>query len=146
MFACNSPQLFAAWHVLHRFLMPRHSPCALYSLIFRLFLILFLRLSQNYILPFFTLCLRLISSPGKPHLCRLVCLISFRFSFRFLYYSVFNVLWCAALSGQNAWWAQVDSNHRPHAYQACALTCWAISPHWNHPYLLYFLIENLSLD
>ena len=21
-----------------------------------------------------------------------------------------------------AWWAQVDSNHRPHAYQACALT------------------------
>ena len=27
-----------------------------------------------------------------------------------------------------SWWAQVDSNHRPHAYQACALTCWAISP------------------
>ena len=25
-------------------------------------------------------------------------------------------------------WAQVDSNHRPHAYQACALTSWAISP------------------
>ena len=21
-----------------------------------------------------------------------------------------------------SWWAQVDSNHRPHAYQACALT------------------------
>ena len=20
------------------------------------------------------------------------------------------------------WWAQMDSNHRPHAYQACALT------------------------
>ena len=27
-------------------------------------------------------------------------------------------------------WAQVDSNHRPHAYQACALTSWAISPQW----------------
>ena len=26
------------------------------------------------------------------------------------------------------WWAQVDSNHRPHAYQACALTTWAMSP------------------
>ena len=26
-------------------------------------------------------------------------------------------------------WAQVDSNHRPHAYQACALTSWAISPY-----------------
>ena len=27
-----------------------------------------------------------------------------------------------------AWWAQVDSNHRPHAYQACALTTWAMRP------------------
>ena len=25
-------------------------------------------------------------------------------------------------------WAKVDSNHRPHAYQACALTGWAIGP------------------
>ena len=38
-------------------------------------------------------------------------------SFRFFdklnaLYAVFKVLW----------WAQVDSNHRPHAYQACALT------------------------
>ena len=23
---------------------------------------------------------------------------------------------------KRSWWAQVDSNHRPHAYQACALT------------------------
>ena len=30
----------------------------------------------------------------------------------------------------NLWWAEVDSNHRPHAYQACALTCWAISPYY----------------
>ena len=29
---CSSPQLFAACHVLLRHLMPRHSPCALYSL------------------------------------------------------------------------------------------------------------------
>ena len=29
---CSSPKLFAAYHVLHRLLMPRHSPCALYSL------------------------------------------------------------------------------------------------------------------
>ena len=26
------------------------------------------------------------------------------------------------------WWAQMDSNHRPHAYQACALTTWAMRP------------------
>ena len=25
-------------------------------------------------------------------------------------------------AGSTRWWAQVDSNHRPHAYQACALT------------------------
>ena len=31
---CNSPQLFAAYHVLLRLLMPRHSPYALFSLIF----------------------------------------------------------------------------------------------------------------
>ena len=27
-----------------------------------------------------------------------------------------------ALFYEEEWWAQVDSNHRPHAYQACALT------------------------
>ena len=31
-FTCNSPKLIAAYHVLHRLLMPRHSPCALISL------------------------------------------------------------------------------------------------------------------
>ena len=29
---CSSPMLIAACHVLRRLLMPRHSPCALYSL------------------------------------------------------------------------------------------------------------------
>ena len=29
---CSSPRLFAACHVLRRLLMPRHSPCALFSL------------------------------------------------------------------------------------------------------------------
>ena len=29
---CSSPRLIAACHVLHRLLMPRHSPCALFSL------------------------------------------------------------------------------------------------------------------
>ena len=31
---CSSPRLIAACHVLHRLLMPRHSPCALISLTF----------------------------------------------------------------------------------------------------------------
>ena len=32
MLICSSPKLFAAYHVLHRLLMPRHSPCALVRL------------------------------------------------------------------------------------------------------------------
>ena len=31
---CSSPKLIAACHVFHRLLMPRHSPCTLYSLTF----------------------------------------------------------------------------------------------------------------
>ena len=34
MLICSSPQLIAACHVLHRLLMPRHSPCALFRLNF----------------------------------------------------------------------------------------------------------------
>ena len=37
---CSSPKLIAAYHVLHRLLMPRHSPCALISLTFRNLLLL----------------------------------------------------------------------------------------------------------
>ena len=29
---CSSPQLIAAYHVFHRLLVPRHPPCALFSL------------------------------------------------------------------------------------------------------------------
>ena len=32
---CSSPQLFAAYHVLHRLLVPRHPPCALSCLTFQ---------------------------------------------------------------------------------------------------------------
>src|SRR5215475_13095212 len=32
MCVCHSPELFAAYHVLHRLLVPRHPPCALSSL------------------------------------------------------------------------------------------------------------------
>ena len=27
------------------------------------------------------------------------------------------------------WWAEIDSNYRPHPYQGCALTNWATGPH-----------------
>ena len=42
---------------------------------------------------------------------------------------LFTVNWTSvSMLRMQTWWAQVDSNHRPHAYQACALTCWAMSP------------------
>ena len=37
-FVCNSPELFAACHVLHRLLMPRHPPYALNSLTIVIFI------------------------------------------------------------------------------------------------------------
>ena len=36
--------------------------------------------------------------------------------------------WIGEIPLGNFWWAQVDSNHRPRAYQARALTTWAMSP------------------
>ena len=36
--------------------------------------------------------------------------------------------WNPASIRENKWWAKVDSNHRPHDYQSCALTSWAIGP------------------
>ena len=45
MHVCCSPKLFAACHVLHRLLVPRHSPCALFCLTFKTVImwVLFLR-------------------------------------------------------------------------------------------------------
>ena len=64
---CSSPKLIAACHVLHRLLMPRHSPCALISLTYFLlvFAIAVLELCRLHIRLFFrncncfTLCRRL---------------------------------------------------------------------------------------
>ena len=102
---CTSSQLFAACHVLHRLLMPRHSPCALISFFLR-FLNLFF-------------------------LSRFVIFFILTFAFLVLPYAIFNQL---LLDGKllhslknktifhQLWWAWEDLNLRPHAYQACALT------------------------
>ena len=39
------------------------------------------------------------------------------------------------------WWAKMDSNHRPHDYQSCALASWAIGP---YPRLL--LVESTGIE
>ena len=103
---CTYPQLIAAYHVLRRLLMPRHSPYALLSLtIFELCLILLIFMLIAGFLPDFNF-----------RYCRSFFLICITFAF---HYSIFKF---RSLQDLSCWWAQVDSNHRPHAYQACALT------------------------
>ena len=131
--AFGSPWLFADCCVLRRLLVPRHSPCALCSLTifsrfgFRLcvritwFFGLFL--DDNF------LCSPRDFSHGYPFITILPSLSLFSFqgaipgstSSHTLPYGL-CVSRHFALAAFAAWWAQVDSNHRPHAYQACALT------------------------
>ena len=49
---------------------------------------------------------------------------SFKLSFTVTWFTI-KSLWRLICSS----WAQVDSNHRPRAYQARALTSWAMSPY-----------------
>ena len=136
---CRSPKLFAACHVLLRLLMPRHSPCALFRLTsrresFRIrvsgsqnYAGSFSRVSRNCFYPNF---LKFHNLTKKLSFCCLACLPLFSFQcadFRSVgngpRRSVLRTL--GSVSGFPArfpWWAEVDSNHRPHDYQSCALT------------------------
>ena len=44
----------------------------------------------------------------------------------------FHFQWNAEFAKRTStkWWAKMDSNHRPHDYQSCALASWAIGPFW----------------
>ena len=115
--ACNSPQLIAAYHVLLRLLMPRHSPCALISLT------TFCLVLQNYALhlrSYFWNCIHNIY-------CRWIFSMFSSFALLLNFFIQFS-RYFALKNFHSSWWAQVDSNHRPHAYQACALTTWAMRP------------------
>ena len=164
MLICSSPQLFAAYHVLLRLLMPRHSPCALSRLTFLNDLSFSLAI-LNYVSKLFSvICFIPVTLIYISLYIRAFFLKKPDF---FLLFSLFNsqtsvvtnvtvnTLWCSGggkeirtpdplLARQvlsqlsytpilnlykindysnEIWWAEVDSNHRPHAYQACALTC-----------------------
>src|SRR4249919_1517510 len=56
--ACDSPKLFAANHVLHRLLTPRHSPCALSSLTTNLLLNSKLPVQRNIGIATFSIAIR----------------------------------------------------------------------------------------
>ena len=173
--AYDSPWLIAVNRVLLRLPVPRHSPCALYSLTYtalpltlRIYAWVIFTRWNIVILPYFATHYRFLSKTDSVmsfsffSSCFLYSVFKVRFleflfeiqnsilkllfkywssnfnylfflilfqtrsdtqHYTFVYASVSDEVW------SKIWWAQVDSNHRPHAYQACALTTWAMSPY-----------------
>ena len=112
MYVCYSPQLFAAYHVFHRLLVPRHSPCALLSL------------TVPLVLSFTgSLRIRFFCANDRLRFCSVPTIISQLSLLRNIFSSLFSFQGAIPQSFFKDWWAQVDSNHRPRAYQARALTC-----------------------
>ena len=120
MLICSSPKLFAAYHVFHRLPVPRHSPCALVRLTFQTF-------SKNIWYPLDSL---------LPTKIMLPFLLKLQYFLKRTYYNLcFAVIiqfsrYVLVMSLQTrspeiwifiTWWAKMDSNHRPHDYQSCAL-------------------------
>ena len=124
------------WHiadrcVLRRLLVPRHSPCTLCSLTCDLS---FFTRRKFVDLPFFgsssfTSCFASLSSlfSFQGTLERIYPLDRFRDlgGLKFESHSAFRLMCFSHFRHRplsRSWWAQVDSNHRPRAYQARALT------------------------
>ena len=126
MLIYSSPWLFAVNRVLHRLLMPRHSPYALCNLNL---LFSFAWYSQylftdlvacyfyhplvaklQFFLPFF----------GKTNLIKFLLLSQYLF----VCFIRFSMIICSTKLSL-CWSVWMDSNHRPRAYQARALTTWA---------------------
>ena len=121
MLICSSPKLIAAYHVFHRLPVPRHSPCALVRLTFQTFF-------QNIWYPLDSLfCQRRLLLPFllklQYFLKELTIIFVSQLLFSFQGTSL-SVLFRARSPGTLifiTWWAKMDSNHRPHDYQSCAL-------------------------
>ena len=123
MLICSSPKLIAAYHVFHRLPVPRHSPCALVRLtiqtiLFREWLVFpldsFLPTKIIVTLPF-----EIVIFLKKRTYYNLCFAVIIQFSRYVLVMSVRTrppEIWIFI-----TWWAKMDSNHRPHDYQSCAL-------------------------
>ena len=149
---CSSPKLFAAYHVLHRLLMPRHSPCALLCLTYRrglprlsnnkrdgpIFGSLSIRIMQTHLFYQQNCNYPFLPSEFLLQAINVSLLLPSHNLHQMLQCSVFKVHLelslietikspiCDLMASINEtlsekWWAKVDSNHRPHDYQSCAL-------------------------
>ena len=120
MLICSSPKLIAAYHVFHRLPVPRHSPCALVRLTFQTF-------SWNIWYPLDSLLPTkiIVTLPFEIaiFLKRTYYNLCFAVIIQFSRYVL--VMFLKARSPETSilitWWAKMDSNHRPHDYQSCAL-------------------------
>ena len=123
MLICSSPKLIAAYHVFHRLPVPRHSPCALVRLtiqtiLFREWLVFPL---DSLLLP--TKIIVTLPFEIVIFLKRTYYNLCFAVIIQFSRYVL--VMSLKARSPETlifiTWWAKMDSNHRPHDYQSCAL-------------------------
>ena len=112
--AFGSPWLIVDRYVLRRLPMPRHSPCALISLTFSELCVL--SVFVNFLNVFVV---NITLNSFRLDFSRIFWLHYLVVSISHYLYSVFKVHSSVLIK---YWWARVDSNHRPHAYQACALT------------------------
>ena len=120
MLICSSPKLIAAYHVFHRLPVPRHSPCALVRLTFQTF-------SWNIWYPLDSLLPTkiIVTLPFeiaiflKRTYYNLCFAVIIQFS-RYVLVMFFKARSPGTLRNIT-WWAKMDSNHRPHDYQSCAL-------------------------
>ena len=119
---CSSPRLIAAYHVFHRLPVPRHSPCALVRLTFklisfeiRLFYPLDSLLPTKIMLPFLRNC-NISLKRTYYNLCFAVIIQFSRYVLVMSLQTRSPEIWIFI-----TWWAKMDSNHRPHDYQSCAL-------------------------
>ena len=130
---CSSPRLIATCYVLHRLLVPRHSPYALSSLTYKK------NLKTLWLYTWHKIVFIEYSSLPDSIIRKNYWILFKNIWFLKLLY----IFQCAKLAQKNTlikiflfnkfslelvWWIQMGLNHRPHAYQACALTNWAMDP------------------
>ena len=120
MLICSSPKLIAAYHVFHRLPVPRHSPCALVRLTFQTFF-------KNIWYPLDSLLPTKIMLPFLLKLQYFLKELTIIFVSQLLF-SFQGTSLVMSLKARSpgtlifiTWWAKMDSNHRPHDYQSCAL-------------------------
>ena len=122
MLICSSPKLIAAYHVFHRLPVPRHSPCALVRLTIQTILFReWLVFPLDSLLP--TKIIVTLPFEIAIFLKRTYYNLCFAVIIQFSRYVL--VMFLKARSPETlifiTWWAKMDSNHRPHDYQSCAL-------------------------